>query len=154
MGSGKTTVAEQLSKKFKIPHFEADQYFFLTEGQYNWTAEKSGLAHKWCLESVSDALKKGQNVIVANTFLSEEYLIPYFKLGHHMKIVDMHGKYQNVHNVSKENVEAAWKKYRPLSQDFLDSCHKKYGIKIEVKSLNQIESFLVARLKEYLAFVR
>lgn len=154
MGSGKTTVSEKLSQKFKIPYFEADQYFFLTEGKYNWTPEKSELAHKWCLESVSEAIKEGQNVIVANTFINEEYLIPYFKLGHPVKIVDMHGKYQNVHNVSKETVEAAWKKYKPLSQEFLDSCHKKYEIKIEVKSLNQIESFLVSRSKEDLSFVR
>ena len=141
-GSGKTTAAERLSKKFQIPHFEADQYFFLTEGKYNWTPEKSGKAHKWCLESVSEALSKGENVVVANTFLGEESLIPYFKLGHDVDILDMHGKYQNVHNVPKEAVEAAWKKYQPLSQEFLENRQKKYRIKISVKSLNQIEAFL------------
>lgn len=141
-GSGKTTAAERLSKKFQIPHFEADQYFFLTEGKYNWTPEKSGKAHKWCLESVSEALSRGETVIVANTFLGEESLIPYFKLGHDVDILDMHGKYQNVHNVPKEAVEAAWKKYQPLSQEFLENRQKKYRIKISVKSLNQIEAFL------------
>jgi len=54
----------------------------------------------------------------------------------------MHGKYPNVHNVPKEAVEAAWKKYQPLSQEFLESRQKKYGIKIAVKSLNQFEELL------------
>ena len=154
MGSGKTTVAEKLSKKFKISHFEADQYFFLTEGQYKWTAEKSKLAHKWCLESVSEALDKGQNVLVANTFLNEESLVPYFKFGHNVYVLDMHGKYSNVHNVPKETVEAAWKKYQPLSQEFLGNRQKKYGIEIAVKSLKQIEDFLEAQSKENFSFIR
>jgi len=141
-GSGKTTAAERLSKKFQVRHFEADQYFFLTEGKYNWTPEKSGKAHKWCLKSVSEALSKGENVVVANTFLGEESLIPYLKLGHDVDILDMHGKYPNVHNVPKEAVEAAWKKYQPFSQEFLENCQKKYGIHIAVKSFKQIEDFL------------
>lgn len=133
---------DRFSKKFQVRHFEADQYFFLTEGKYNWTPETSGKAHKWCLESVSEALSRGETVIVANTFLGEESPIPYFKLGHDVAILDMHGKYPNVHNVPKEAVEAAWKKYQPLSQEFLESRQKKYGIKIAVKSLNQFEELL------------
>lgn len=153
-GSGKTTAAERLSKKFQVPHFEADQYFFLTEGKYNWTPEKSGKAHKWCLESVSEALAKGENVIVANTFLEDKSLIPYFKLGHDIDILDMHGKYPNVHNVPQEAVEAAWKKYQPLSQEFLESRQKKYGIRIAVRSFKQIEDFLSSLSKDHFSETR
>ncbi len=78
-GSGKSTMAkEQFSEH---DHFETDMYFIdPVTGKFIFDGSKLVEAHAWCLENAENALKKGHNVVVSNTFIKLEHMRPYVKL--------------------------------------------------------------------------
>ena len=84
-GSGKSTLARQLLQSYldqdiEAAHYEADQYFTQSSGQYVWDASKIGAAHEWCQTSVKVALAHDQTVLVSNTFTLKRELAPYFEM--------------------------------------------------------------------------
>lgn len=66
-------------------HFEADMYF-MEDGVYNFNPAKIRDAHKWCQDSVENAMlvnyTAGDNsvIIVSNTFTQEWEMEPYYVL--------------------------------------------------------------------------
>lgn len=63
-GSGKSTFAKTLG----YYHFEADQYFTDLNDEYHFDPAKLKEAHEWCQNSVFEALNRGQDTVVSNTF--------------------------------------------------------------------------------------
>jgi hypothetical protein len=106
-GSGKSTVAENLSENGKYPVLSADMFFEDEYGNYNWDGSKIKDAHAWCKEQVErlmqpepeplinrytiqypDPFKYDKEyhwsevvkIFVANTFTQEWEMEDYFKL--------------------------------------------------------------------------
>lgn len=100
-GSGKSTKAKSMAG---YQHFEADM-FFMVSGVYVYDKEKIQEAHAWCLAQAKCALLKGENVVVANTFIKKWEMAPYFKLGYPTRIEIAKGRYDNIHSVSLEAIE-------------------------------------------------
>jgi len=114
-GSGKTTIAETLSRitgDKRVFPISADDYFYDTDGNYNFDANQLGLAHTACFQRVSDLMLKQQEIIVvANTFTSEKELQPYIDLAKTkgytytvLLVENRHGN-ESVHGVPDEAMD-------------------------------------------------
>lgn len=108
-GSGKSTLAKVLAEKYNGKHFEADMFFVDDAGNYNWTADKIGLAHAWCQGNVKAYLEWNYPVFVSNTFTTEKELRPYFDIalefGITPVIITMQNDFGNVHAVPQEAID-------------------------------------------------
>lgn len=113
-GSGKTSFAKYM---FSNNVFEADQYFYDKDGNYNFDASKLHAAHLDCQKRVEDLMKisettqYGSEIVVSNTSTTENELKPYYDLAerYDYKVVSLivenrHGS-KNVHNVPDEKLE-------------------------------------------------
>jgi predicted kinase len=113
-GSGKTSFAKYM---FSNNVFEADQYFYDSQGNYNFDATKLPDAHKNCQKQVeelmqmSETTQYGQEIVVSNTSTTEKELQPYLDLAklYGYKVVSLivenrHGN-ASVHGVPAETIE-------------------------------------------------
>lgn len=113
-GSGKTSFAKYM---FSNNVFEADQYFYDENGNYNFDATKLHAAHMDCqnrvekLMQMSSTTQYGSEIVVSNTATTEKELKPYYDLAekYDYKVVSLivenrHGS-KNVHNVPDEKLE-------------------------------------------------
>jgi predicted kinase len=84
-GAGKSTFANFIWESGVI--FEADQYFYDDEGNYNFDASKLREAHAQCQQRVENAMKVNQDnpqyypeIVISNTSTTEKELQPYLDL--------------------------------------------------------------------------
>lgn len=115
-GAGKTTFINTLMCMFEdgstySDHFEADQYFYDKEGNYNFDVEKLGAAHLSCQRRTAEAMDAGADYIfVSNTFTTEKEMKPYLKMaeesGYHVVSLIVENRHGNksVHNVPEETM--------------------------------------------------
>ena len=116
-GSGKTTMAhEYVEKGFK--HFEADMYFELHDGFYNFKPERLSKAHQWCEDNVFAALHEGDDVVVSNTFTRIWEMENYFSMAEHFNItpevIEAKGNFKSIHNIPEKTIDrmrARWEPY-------------------------------------------
>ena len=115
-GSGKSSFAKHMWSDFVI--CEADQFFYDSEGNYNFDPSKLRDAHKYCRDMVetfmSDNEKNPQfypEIVVSNTFTREWEMDEYFKLAkkYDYQVVSLivenrHGN-KNVHGVPDSKIE-------------------------------------------------
>ena len=106
-GSGKTTYAKSL---IDYMHLETDMYFTNPDtGEYKWDGSLLGKAHKWCQEEVKRTLLEGNSVVVSNTFTKKWEMQAYFdmakELGIPISVIEMSGRYPNIHGVSEEHIK-------------------------------------------------
>jgi predicted kinase len=115
-GSGKSSFAKHMWSDFVI--CEADQFFYDSEGNYNFDPSKLKDAHKYCRDKVetfmSDNEKNSQfypEIVVSNTFTREWEMDEYFKLAkkYNYQVVSLivenrHGN-KNVHGVPDSKIE-------------------------------------------------
>lgn len=103
-GSGKSTKAKSLGAL----HLEADQ-FHVKDGGYQFDGSRIKLAHEWCQQTAWNAMIKGMDVVVSNTFSQKWEMQPYLDFakdtGHEVEIITMTGNFGSVHNVSSEIVK-------------------------------------------------
>jgi predicted kinase len=112
-GSGKSTLAKQLGGS----HFETDKYFYDANDNYNFDGSKLKEAHKWCQNSVSNAMllnyTAGYNdtIVVSNTFTQEWEMEPYMEMAKEwgymvfsIIVENRHGG-TNVHGVPDEKLQ-------------------------------------------------
>ncbi|MGR5160975.1 ATP-binding protein [Vibrio owensii] len=108
-GSGKTTLAKQLSKQLKAKHFEADMYFENEIGEYHFDGTKLADAHEWCFQQTRKWLSKGKTVIVSNTFVRHWEMKRYLKYCEKKQIeVEVQvcrGEYESIHGVPSATIE-------------------------------------------------
>src|ERR1700752_4694673 len=80
-GSGKTTLAKELSEDAKYPVFSVDDYFTGSNGEYNFEFDKNHLAYKQCEENAKASMLNAiPKIFIDNVFSLEWELEPYFKM--------------------------------------------------------------------------
>ena len=77
-GSGKSTMASVLVM-IGYEHFEADMYFEV-DGVYKYDSSRIREAHAWCQLMTQQALRRGSNVVVSNTFTQVREMAPYLEM--------------------------------------------------------------------------
>jgi hypothetical protein len=109
-----------VEKGFKL--FEAD-HFFTKDEVYSFDATKIEEAHEACFTWVENALKAGENCVVANTFTRMWELQPYIALSHHycgcVRVLTARGNYQNIHGCPPEVVRRMKERWEPLDLSLL-----------------------------------
>jgi NEDD4-binding protein 2 len=109
-GSGKSTFANYM---FSNNIFEADQYFYNEDRNYNFDASKLHLAHKYCQLRVEHAMEANlisggvyfSEIVVSNTSTTEKELEPYLELAKKYDYQVVSLIVENRHSgVSKHNV--------------------------------------------------
>lgn len=116
-GSGKSTFAKHwvnsaAPKGQEILHFEADQYFVDSEGNYNFDPSLLPYAHQECYTNTLKGLASGKDVIVSNTFVRSWEMQKYLNLPKELPnlnidvlVVEMHNEFESVHGVPKEKIK-------------------------------------------------
>jgi len=115
-GSGKSTFANYLVSDEFI--FEADQYFYDENDNYNFDINKLHTAHKWCQLRVEHAMEGNINkIVLSNTSTTEKELEPYLELAkkYNYKVISLiienrHGN-KSVHNVPDDNMVKMRKRF-------------------------------------------
>lgn len=119
-GSGKTTLAQELSDGGRHPVCSVDDYFTdKITGEYRFEFDKNHLAYKACEACVRAAMEEGrERIFVDNTFTLEWEMEPYFRLAadfrytvHVLTVENRHGG-RNMHGVSREQLEKMAAKYK------------------------------------------
>lgn len=108
-GSGKSTFARKLASEIGACVFESDE-FFIVNGEYRSDPAKLGWAHKSNQRRTQKALEEGKTVVVANTLTTLREIRDYTSiaesLGVPVKVYRSEGRFQNVHGVPSEKVQA------------------------------------------------
>lgn len=113
-GAGKSTLAKTLGGV----HFESDMYF-MQDGEYKFDKNKLPEAHEWCYNTVRYHMATArlpptppfQNLVVSNTFTTEEEMQPYFDLAREFNytcvvlIVENYHGNKSIHNVPEETMD-------------------------------------------------
>ena len=109
-GSGKTTLAQQLTQHY----VEADLYFYDERGSYHFNPSELPQAHQWCLQRVKEwiTLWGYSKIAVTNTFTEEWEMAEYIKLAkqygykvHTIVVENRHGS-SSLHNVPEVTMQA------------------------------------------------
>jgi len=138
-GSGKSTFANELANINTIV-CEADQ-FFMDKGAYNFIASQLNDAHKWCQAKVAFCLKRGYDVVVANTSLYHRDLHCYNDIADRYNatfhIINCNGKFKSIHGVPEEVMENMTKKYKLISDKEWIEIRKEYNEFTEFNKSNK-----------------
>ncbi|MDX2174267.1 MAG: AAA family ATPase [Bacteroidota bacterium] len=118
-GSGKTTLAKELSENGKYPIFSVDDYFTSEQGNYNFEYDKNHLAYKLCEENTRRNMENGiEKIFIHNTFTLDWEIEPYFKLASEFKYkvfvvtVEKRHSNPNTHQISVEQIKKMAEKYK------------------------------------------
>jgi predicted kinase len=119
-GAGKSSLAKLLSEDQKYPVFAIDDYFTNSEtGEYQFNFSENYLAYKQCENLTENSMKNGAlKVFVDNTFTFNWEMEPYFKLASKFQYllyvitVEKYHDNENIHDVSKEQLEKMAAKYK------------------------------------------
>ena len=114
-GSGKSTLAKSMVDYL---HFEADMYLEIN-GEYVYDASKIKQAHDWCVDSAKNALEKGANVVISNTFVKLWEIQRYIELGFPFKILELQGKWPNIHGVPIEMIDIMASRWEKLPTNWV-----------------------------------
>lgn len=119
-GSGKTTLAKELSENGKYPVFSVDDYFTDSKtDEYKFEFDKNYLAYKQCEENTKRSMQNGiAKIFLDNTFTLEWEIEPYFKLASEFNYkifvvtVENRHKNKNIHQISDEQIQKMAEKYK------------------------------------------
>ena len=114
-GSGKSTLAKSMVDYL---HFEADMYLEIN-GEYVYDASKIKQAHDWCVDLAKNALEKGANVVISNTFVKLWEIQRYIELGFPYKILELQGKWPNIHGVPIEMIDIMASRWEKLPTNWV-----------------------------------
>lgn len=111
-GSGKSTLARSMEGYF---HVEADMFFTdAITGEYNFRPEWLSAAHDSCQRLCRDAINRGENVVVSNTFTRAWEMKPYFDMGYEVRVIECKGRWDNIHGVPVEAIERMAERWEPV----------------------------------------
>ena len=112
-GSGKSTRAKKMQGYL---HLEADMFLHV-DGVYVYDQSKVRVAHEQCLSLAKDALEKGMNVVISNTFVKIWELQLYVNLGYPFRIMEMKNRWSNVHAVPEDKIEIMARGWQKLPRE-------------------------------------
>jgi len=122
-GSGKSTLARKFVSTLGFKHYEADMYFLDSAGNYHYDQSKIAAAHAWCQLMTACAIKQGDSVIVSNTFTTNKEMLYYYtiakNLGVEIDVLEVDGKYQNIHAVPESVIERMRNRWEVLDIAYL-----------------------------------
>ena len=118
-GSGKTTLAKELSENGKYPVFSIDDYFTSENGDYKFEFDKNHLAYKQCEANARTSMQKGDSkIFIDNVFSLEWEMEPYFKLASEfnyrvfvLTAENRHGG-KNIHAIGEDQIRKMAEKYK------------------------------------------
>lgn len=121
-GSGKSTYA---AKHFPWHrHVEADMWFSRS-GEYVFDFKELNRAHAWCQASTIEALEKGEDVVVTNTFTQdwefETYMTMAFEMDIKVRIIELKTQFENIHGVPPEKMVVMrnrWHDWEDIKKQF------------------------------------
>lgn len=126
-GTGKSTLASNVSKANNMVHIEADDYFINKEtGEYHFDKDKLQEAHHYCLEKAKTLLQNGNRVVVSNTFTTRKERSPYLELGYKYAIHTAIGNYSNTKDIPDDTLTKMSDRWEP----YHDNEHKRTPIRI------------------------
>ncbi|MFT7054066.1 MAG: putative kinase [Psychromonas sp.] len=112
-GSGKSTLAKTLN----AVHLEADMYFINKQGEYQFDPKRLKEAHLWCQNQSKEHLSRGENVVVANTFVQQWEMQAYRQLAKlfnaRLIIKVCTGNFENTHGVDLLSINKMKKNWQP-----------------------------------------
>lgn len=118
-GSGKTTMAKEHFPDHH--HFEADQYFTDTDGNFNYDRSKVYVAHETCIMNTELELSNGNSVVVSNQFQRLREMKRYVELadkyGAELKVYECKGDYGSCHVTDPQYLEYVKTIWEPLVVD-------------------------------------
>lgn len=117
-GSGKTSFTDLINYFTKrIVAISADDYFYDSDGNYNFDASKLWRAHRSCESRTRQALQQGFAVMVHNTFTKTSEINPYKKIAEEEQcsftsliVENRHGN-ESIHGVPDETMEKMKKRF-------------------------------------------
>ena len=114
-GSGKSTLARSMD----AAHFEADQFMTGKDGRYLFDPKRLQECHRKCLNRAGMMLRKGVDVVVANTFSRMWEIQPYLDMAKSaradVQVIECKGRWPNVHNVPQSAIDRMadrWETYK------------------------------------------
>ena len=118
-GSGKTTLANLLSENNQYPVFSVDEYFTNPQDDtYEFRYQENHLAYKSCLEKTRLSMEeKTPKIFVANTFVYDWEMEPYFQLAKefsyqlHSVVVENRHFGKNIHEIPEEQIQKMKNKF-------------------------------------------
>ena len=117
-GSGKSTIARHLTEDAGV-RFETDDYFYNSNGEYEWKPENVELNHLKCFEDFCNAVKDEISPIVqSNTNTQGWQWNKYadFAKEHgyivHVMVVENYHSGESIHNVPDDTVNSMEKRLR------------------------------------------
>lgn len=120
-GTGKTTLA-----KTKYPNHvlcEADQYFTDEHGNFNYDPLKVKRAHFWCIQKATDAVFADSDIVVANQFIRNYEITPYFELVKfhdcELKIIECLKEYGSIREILDEYMQHARECWEELVEPYV-----------------------------------
>lgn len=120
-GSGKSTLAQQFASEGWL-HYEAD-HFFERNGQYVFDPSLIGQAHQDCFDRTESSLCSGQDVVVANTFVEQWEIAPYWALARRydadFTVQECTGQFASIHGVPEKSLLAMSNRWQNWPNDIL-----------------------------------
>lgn len=117
-GSAKSTLGKSLTQ-FNFKHFENDA-FFTKNGVYTFDIQHHQTAKDKCYEDTKQALKKGENVVVTNTFTTLDEIKPFIELAkknnNKYMVIEMYFNYDSIHNVPDAVIQDKKNKFEPFER--------------------------------------
>lgn len=112
-GSGKTWTAKHRFVPKGYVHLEADHFFERRQldgtVKYEYDPRMIPVAHAQCQQLTREALRGGNSVVVANTFIRKYEIQPYLNIARQysvaVRIIIMRGRFQSVHDVPALKIE-------------------------------------------------
>lgn len=129
-GSGKSTLGNMIAEaRYTYPPCEADKYFMLKDGTYQFDRNELHRAHQWCQDQARNLMSEGwRDCIVSNTFTTMKEMLPYLKMArtyrYQVQVIECRGNFGSVHNVPPETLQkmkARWEDYTPLELEDYDA---------------------------------
>ena len=96
-------------------------YHTRSDGCYIYNPANAVIAHKWCLLTADRWLSLGKSVVVANTFVTNSSMQPYFELAarHHVtiRVIEARGDYGTIHPMPQEVIDNMRARWEPLTPE-------------------------------------
>lgn len=120
-GSGKTWAAVHRYVSKGYVHCEADHFFERPQLdgtiKYEYDPRMVPTAHAQCQQLVREALRGGNSVVVANTFIRKWEIQPYLNIARQysvaVRIIIMRGRFQSVHDVPETKIAQMRRDFEP-----------------------------------------
>ena len=119
-GSGKSTLAKRVVPDGYV-HVEQDDFFTLGDGTYAYNRDMVWDAVQYCKRIVEEAMRDGNDVVVANVFTYTKQIEWYAAMadayGYSVTIIDMCTQYGSVHNVPQPVVDKCVQEFEKLGDE-------------------------------------